>query len=262
MTDAPPTASDPTEVAAAIGDVTERLVVLDFDGTLSPIVDDPDAATLASGAGEAVRDLAGITRVAVLSGRHLDDLAPRVGDLEVTLAGGHGSELREIDGTRTPLLDHDAVRGTLDRLEAALRDLVDPTDGWVVEPKPASLAVHHRRVPDDVRERLLPRVRGLMEDAADEPPGWDVLDGKAVTELRPTGTDKGTALDVLVERLGGVPLVIGDDVTDEDAFRAAVRHGGDAVLVAEAPRTTAARWRVTRPDEVVTLLRALAARAG
>lgn len=261
-TDVAPPATDVDALVEAIGDVRDRLVVLDFDGTLSPIVDDPDAAQLADGAREAIDTLSRITDVAVLSGRHVDDLAPRVDGLAVTLAGGHGTELRTPDGIREPLFDRAAVRDTLDGLEADLRALVDQADGWVVEPKPASLAVHDRRVPDEVREELLPRVREVVRARADEPPGWEVLAGKAVTELRPRGIDKGTALDLLVERLRGRPLVIGDDVTDEDAFRAARRHAdGLAVLVADAPRDTAATWRVPDPDAVVTLLRRLAAPA-
>jgi len=150
------------------------------------------------------------------------------------------------------------VRDTLDRLGAEVSDLVDTDDGWIVEPKPASLAVHHRLVPADIRDDLLPGVLALLESYRDAPPGWDVLRGHAVTELRPHGTDKGTALDVLVQRLGGVPLVIGDDVTDEDAFRAAAHHDGHGVLVARDDRETVATMRLRDPNEVVALLRMLA----
>ena len=245
------------DLAASFGDPRDLLVVLDFDGTLSPIVDDPDAAALAPGAYEAVQRLAGITEVAVLSGRHLDDLAPRVKGLPALLLGGHGTEVAEADGTRHSFVDLDERRPALDHLEADLRELLDPSDGWFVERKPASLAVHHRRVDAPDRGGLLthPRERMARTDG-----DWELLDGKAVTELRPAGVDKGTAVAWLADRHPNRDLlVVGDDVTDEDAFRAARQRGGTAILVGAPERRTAAEHRLDGPEDVVAFLDALAA---
>lgn len=250
---------DLEQVVATVGDPAGWLVVLDFDGTLSPIVDDPDAAALAPGAAEAVAALAARTAVVVLSGRPVDDLLPRVGDLPVTLAGGHGTEVRLPDGRRTPLFDAETAREVLGDAEQQLREVVDEEAGWLVEPKPASIAVHHRRVADPAE--VLDAVRATLLELADAPPGWEVLDGKAVTELRPAGVDKGTALQWLAARHPGLrPLVVGDDVTDEDAFRAAMAAGGHAVLVSRQEADTEAPHRIHDPVRVVTLLRRLVVR--
>jgi trehalose 6-phosphate phosphatase len=246
-------------VLTHVTDLSELLLVLDFDGTLSPIVDDPDAAAPAAGALEAVAALTDRAAVAVLSGRHLDDLAPRVGALPVILVGGHGTEVRDPDGTRTSLFDAGPVQQVLDECADELGALLAGADGWRVERKPASLAVHHRTAaPADVA-RLLERVRAVLAAPAADG-AFDVLDGKMVTELRPSGVDKGTALRWLADRHPDRRvLVLGDDVTDEDAFAAAADLGGNAVLVSTTPRRTAARWRIDDPTRVVLLLERLGA---
>lgn len=249
---------DLERVRDVVGDVADRLVVLDFDGTLARIVDDPDAAALAPGARDAVAALAAMAPVVILSGRHVDDLAPRVEDLPVTLCGGHGTEVRLPDGTRTPLFDGASAAAVLDAVEADVRALLAGADaGWHVERKPASLAVHSRRVASPAA--LLEDVRGALAAHEDDAPGWVVSDGKAVTELRPAGVDKGTALRWLEDRHPGrAVLVVGDDVTDEDAFAVALEDpDGVAVLVADAPRETHATLRLDSPARVVELLERL-----
>lgn len=250
---------DLQSITAQIGDVRRRLVVLDFDGTLAPIVEHPADAALAAGAGEALCALAEVVPVVVLSGRPIDDLLPRLGPHFVgTVVGGHGAEIRLADGERVQLVDVASVRRTLDELQAALERLLDPEEGWLVERKEASLAVHHRRVTIQRTEARLPQVRELMEAHIADPPGFEVLEGKAVLELRPVGVDKGRAMLWLESHFPDrLPLVLGDDVTDEDSFRAARARGGDAILVAEVPRPTAARWRLDGPDRVTALLRGL-----
>jgi trehalose-phosphatase len=251
----------PEELAAELASVGRWLVVLDFDGTLSPIVEHPDDAGPADGAVEAIRALAAVAAVAIVSGRPAADLRTRLGDLPVTLAGGHGAEVVTADGTPTALVDDPTgVRATLDTAQQAISDLVADQDGWLVERKDASLAVHHRRVAAGDRDRLLPEVVRCLEGYLGAQPGFDLLAGKAVLELRPAGVDKGRAVAWIADRASGsVPLVVGDDVTDEDAFREAERRGGVGVLVAEHPRATVARWRLRDPDAVVTFLRELTA---
>lgn len=244
--------------------------VLDFDGVLAPIVDHPDDAVLADGAWDAIAALAEICEVALLSGRALGDLRRRLGQVppRVLLVGGHGSEARLPDGTRTPLTDLDVARGVIDRVVRELGDTLSSRDRWLIERKATSVAVHHRLVPDRVRDDLLPWVRHVLDRATGDGPGFAVMTGKAVLELKARGVDKGRALrwidevsaDV-AERLPGDPpirpIVLGDDVTDEDGFAAAVAVGGDGVLVAEAPQPTAAGYRLHDPARVVEFLRAV-----
>lgn len=247
--------SDPRELARQLGPASTRLIVLDFDGVLSPIVDRPEDAAPAPGAVEAIQKLTAQTSVAVVSGRPIADLQERLGQLPVTFAGGHGAEVAHADGSIDHLADAGEVASVLDALETELRGLVDDMPGWLVERKATSLAVHHRLAATESVDEHLPRVVALLERRQDEGPGFGVIAGKAVHEIRPIGVDKGRALIRIVERLGaGNPLVVGDDVTDEDAFASANQLGGDAILVAEEPRPTAASFRIFDPVAVVDFL--------
>jgi trehalose-phosphatase len=247
-------------VVASLGDPADWVFVVDFDGTLSPIVDHPEDAAPAPGAVAALTALAARTEVALLSGRALDDLLARLGEVptDVLIVGGHGSEARLPDGTREALSDPEAAREVLDELEADLVSRLDTAAGWQVERKSTSLAVHHRRVPDAQVAAELPEVHAILEDATDRGPGFSLLAGKAVLELKVSGVDKGVALRWIADRCEGRrPVVIGDDVTDEDAFEAALARDGEAVRVAESVAPTSARHRLRDPARVVTLLRAV-----
>jgi trehalose-phosphatase len=252
---------DPAALARRLGPVASWLVVLDFDGTLSPIVPRPEDAAPAAGAVDAVRRLTERTDVAVVSGRPVHELRARLGDLPVTFAGGHGAEVVNADGTSTALVDDLAAVGAV--LEVAAEEVavrLHGADGWQLERKDASLAVHHRRAADADRDRRLPEVLEVLRAHRDSPPGFELLEGKAVVELRPAGVDKGRALAYIADRTPErPPLVLGDDVTDEDAFEEAERRGGASILVASRPRATVARWRLHDPDAVVAFLRALTA---
>lgn len=258
---------------AVVGDPRRWTWVLDFDGTLAPIVDRPDDARLAPGAWEAVAALAEVCEVALLSGRALDDLIARLGRIpaHVLLVGGHGSEARTPHGTHMALTDLDVAGEVLDDLVTTLAGVVHPDDGWLLERKSTSLAVHHRRVAAAEVVELGPRVREILEAAVGRGPGFVLVEGKAILEFKVRGVDKGRALAWIAEvaadraiRLPASPrihpLVFGDDVTDEDAFTASLAIDGEAVLIRQEPAATAARFRLHDPSRVVTLLRA--ARAG
>jgi len=253
-----PDPSPPEAVADAILAAGRPLALLDFDGTLSPIVDDPEAAAPAPGAIDAVRTLAGAIPVALVSGRPVADLLRRIpADLPVTLAGGHGAEVRTSAGDHHTLVDLGVVTPTLDRLERELAVTVDPAAGWYVERKPTGVAVHRRRVRGPV-EPVLTEVRRRMQAVIDTPPGFGFVDGKAVTELRVTGIDKGGVVRRLAAQWPDrIPFFVGDDVTDEDAFEACRDLGGCTVIVAEAPRPTVAGLRLTSPKDVVAMLERL-----
>ena len=248
----------PDQVVDAIGDVTSWLVVLDFDGTLAPIVERKEDAALADGAHDAVTAVTEVTAVAVVTGRPIEDVLPRLQGLPVTVVGNHGTQARLPDGTVRDLLDTGRMARVLDEVEGTVARLVDPADGWEVERKPTSVAVHDRRVDDGLRAEVLPEVRQGLQRHAERPPGWKVLDGHHVTELAPSGADKGTALEWLLEQAEqDRAVVVGDDVTDEDAFAVTVARGGLAVLVAEEARPTAATMRLADPAAVVATLERL-----
>lgn len=239
-------------------------VFLDFDGTLSDIVERPEAATLVDGAAEALRALAAQCPVAVISGRDLADVRNRVKVDGLWLAGSHGFELVAPDGSHHQNAAATAAIDGLAEAAAQLADALREIAGAVVEHKRFAVAVHYRNVADDSVDNLIAAVRRLGHAA-----GLRVTTGRKVVELRPDiAWDKGKALDWIGERLGPaevgpdlrLPIYIGDDLTDEDAFDA-VRFTGVGIVVRHnehGDRRSAATFRLECPYTVCQFLSQLA----
>jgi trehalose 6-phosphate phosphatase len=247
----------------ALADAPAGLLT-DFDGTLSPIAEDPALATLVDGASGALAVLTErLAVVAVVTGRAARDARRMTGVPGLLIAGNHGTEWLEPDADE-PIAAPEAssVRARLDAALAGLPEL----PGVSIEHKGLSATVHFRNAPDPEVAGM--RVRDALEAAA--VPGVELRPGRMSLEVRPLGAgDKGTAVASLVERHGLRGLVvIGDDVTDLDMFRAAHRARDDGVVVAvigvggggEVPPEVAAGADALLPDPaaVVELLRGLA----
>jgi trehalose 6-phosphate phosphatase len=233
-------------------------VFFDFDGTLSEIVDDPDSATPAAGAAEALQKLAAHCPVAVLSGRDLADVTKRVGLPGIWYAGSHGFELTAPDGTHHQNDAAAAAIPVLEQVAAQLRDQLGPIPGVVVEHKRFGVAVHYRNAARDRVAEVATAVR-----AAGQHHSLRVTTGREVIELRPDiDWDKGKTLRWVIDHLhsagpqaGNAPLLpiyLGDDITDEDAFDA-VRHDGVPIVVRhhdDGDRATAALFALDSPARV------------
>jgi trehalose 6-phosphate phosphatase len=223
------------------------LVACDYDGTLAPIVVDPNQAKPLPESVHALRSLAALpaTTTAVISGRALRDLATlsRL-PAEVHLVGSHGSEF---DVGFVHELEPEAMQ-LRTNLQRELQEITDGKPGVSLEAKPASVAVHVRQADPELGEQVLDAVRS-------GPATWEgvqVTDGKAVIELAVVQTDKGNALDTLRHQVGATAAIfLGDDVTDEKAF--ARLHGPDmGIKVGEGD--TLAGHRIADTTQVATVL--------
>jgi trehalose-phosphatase len=250
----------PMQALESLGAIRHHLgkdpgVFLDYDGTLTPIVDDPAAATIGPGERDILTRLMGVAPVAVISGRGLDDVRSHVGVEGITYSGNHGFEILGPDGSRFEHQDAGAVIPQLDQAEQALLGEVDELSGVTIERKRFAIAIHTRRAET---EEARSGARGLAERVGSIHPDLVVRGGKEVIELRPgLDWDKGHAVAHLLERLpqGAVPLYIGDDDTDEDAFAAARQAFGVGVLVGSARGAdTWARYVLDGTDEVLRFL--------
>jgi|GEM_PF-132317 len=222
-----------------------RVWVFDFDGTLSPIVPDRDAARLHPACGAMLRRLVRRTgeAVAVLSSRALEDLVPRVPVEGVVLGGGSGLEWRlpggeRIGPGRAARARLAAARGRAERFLAPLRGL----PGVEVEDKGWSAAVHFRRASREVRARLEPAL-----DALRRAPGLRAWDGPQVLEVQfLPGVSKVFGVRRLCRILRADPsrsvvVYAGDDAGDAEAMRWVLDRGGGAIAVGGAIRLERAR---------------------
>lgn len=218
-------------------DWTRHAIFLDFDGTLAPLVARPEDARLSTATRGAITRLGKLTdgALALLSGRALADLDALTHPLSAPASGSHGAEIRGPDGAshanphRQALLHHPAemLAGF-----ACDHDLL-------VERKPGAVTIHYRATPD-----LAEECRSIVERLAAADPKLRAMHGHMVSEVALAGVDKGTALRQFMAWApfrGRLPVMVGDDVTDEDAIRAAQAMGGFGIKIGDAP--SEARYR-------------------
>jgi len=238
-------------------------VFLDYDGTLTPIVEDHRDANLAKDMRRAVAELAERCPVAIVTGRDLEDIRRRVGLDSLVYAGSHGFDIAGPgDREQTPRKGKKFLPA-LDAAERALRERVAGIAGAEIERKRFSIATHYRRV----HAKDVAAVEDAVDAVVETQPCLCKSRGKKVFQVQPNADwDKGEAVLWLLDRLQlegseTLPIYVGDDVTDEDAFRALRQRGGLAVVVrgnAER-RETAAELALKDVAEVRRFLEELSA---
>jgi alpha,alpha-trehalase len=233
-------------------------IFLDYDGTLTPIVSHPEKALLSDSMRQAVQALATHASVAILSGRNLDDVRQRVNIGAIVYAGSHGFDIAGPRGLRKEMAT-EFLPG-LDMTEKELGKQLAGIAGACVERKRFCITAHYR----NVDESDVPKVERAVSEVAARHRELRKIDGKKVYELLPDiDWDKGKAVLWLLENLGlerakVLPIYIGDDRTDEDAFRALGQRGA-GILVSDQPRPTSANYSLKDPSEVERFLRKLVA---
>ena len=247
------------------GEIFRRLwkgtpaIFLDYDGTLTPIVNDPANAILAEETRAVIRRLSERWSVAIISGRDLTDVQNMVDIADIVYAGSHGFDIVGPGGSYRDQKRGERFLPALGRAEVELQNLLKDIPGARVERKRFTIAVHYRQVDDANVEA----VQQCVDQVLSQHPELRKSFGKKVFELRPDiDWDKGKALLSLIEALYDdsgkvVPIYIGDDVTDEDAFRA-IRNKGISIVVGNDDRRTAAHYALRDTDEVRAFLADLA----
>ena len=238
-----------------------QLLLFDFDGTLAPFSSDPAAVYLAPEVAQLLGSLASKpeTTVGIISGRRLADLQKRIsipGD--VYLAGFHGLEIQAPDET---FIHPGAATATstMQAVAAAMRPHLAELPGVFIEDKRLSIAMHYREATPAVRVVAISR---FMDAARDDVESGllRLLPGSCVIELLPGAAwHKGSALQWIRERVERAfgptfTIYVGDDVTDEDAFRAVGEHG---LTISASERASGAEFSVAGPEGVKRLLHSL-----
>lgn len=260
---APPSALD------RVDEILERLVgkrlalFLDYDGTLTPIVKRPEDAVLSASVRVLLESLARRATVAIVSGRDLADVQDRVGLVDLAYAGSHGFDITGPAGLRMQHEEAKLCLPELDRAEATLRKGLDEIEGALVERKRFAIAIHYRLV----AEEAVVRIEQTVGKVGDAHPKLRRKAGKKIFELQPdVDWHKGRAVQWLIDQLGlaqeGVlPVYIGDDVTDEDAFEA-LKGTGLGIRVGAPHEPTKADYLLRDVEELEEFFGRLAEKLG
>lgn len=239
------------------------MVFLDYDGTLTPIVEDYTKALLSADMRAALAELGKRCTVAIVSGRDLGLLRRLVQLDSLYYAGSHGFEVSGPSGWHDRLEKGIAFLPQLDAAETQLRQRLGGIAGHAVERKRFAIAVHYRRAAAADCTRIEAVVDRVLCEHQELRKGY----GKKVFELRPDlDWDKGRAVLWLFDRLrprhtDAVALYVGDDITDEDAFRALADNGLNFVVRGAEDRPTAADYALADTADVKRLLEFLTEQA-
>lgn len=276
-----PSALENFDALARLADGKRVAVFLDYDGTLSPIVDDPDRAFMSEDMRAAVKEVAAHFPTAIISGRGREKVFDFVQLSELYYAGSHGMDImgpahgtngksQKENGTScTTEQGNDVVlfqpasefMPTMNEVHAKLKEGVKDIEGAWVEHNKFCVSVHFRRVREERWDKLAAIVNRVLTDY----PKLRVTHGRKVLEVRPVvDWDKGKALSYLLKSLElednreVMPLYIGDDRTDEDAFSVLrERNLGHGILVSTVAKSTVATYTLRDPSEVQDFLHRL-----
>ncbi len=240
---------------------SDPFIALDYDGTLTPIVERPELAVLSPEMRSTLKKLAERFPVAIISGRDLKDIKEFIRLDNLIYAGSHGFDISSPPRINLAFQMGREFIPILDRIQRFLEQQVRNIDGVILERKKFSLAVHYRMVAED----QVNEVELLVDMALIKEPKLKKGLGKKVFELKPDlDWDKGQALLWLIEGMGmdmdkTLPLYIGDDITDEDAFRTLQNTGmGIVVREGERERRSMAEYSLENTMEVRIFLEELA----
>lgn len=238
------------------------LLLCDYDGTLTPIVENPESAYLPESTKQVLQKLANQGRftVGIISGRALEDLKKRVRINNIIYAGNHGLEIEGPDIVFVnPIAEE--MRPVFHLIQQVLLKALIPIRGVQIEDKGLTLSVHYRLVEDEksqevknIFERVIATARSLGKVV--------VTSGKKVYEVRPAVEwDKGKAISLLIDKYGRpktkkglFPVFLGDDTTDEDGFKVVRKQDGIAIFVGDENRNSAADYYLKSPAEVEQFL--------
>jgi len=238
-------------IHARIQQALNLFLFLDYDGTLTPIVSLPELALCPSDVKrylEELRDLPNV-HVVIISGRSLEDLRKRVGVSDITYVGNHGLEIEYPGGRHKEMLSSARTR-ELKSITQNLQNALKEIPGIFLEEKGPILSVHYRNVPQEFSQQI----RHAIEEELDPwKSRWKIASGKMVFEIQPNvDFHKGKAVREILETFPSVeflPIYLGDDQTDESAFRVLKGHG-ISVFIGPGNITSEADFFLRSPAEV------------
>jgi trehalose-phosphatase len=230
-------------------------LLLDYDGTLTPIVDRPELALIPPEVKVLLERLRDCPKVllAIICGRSLEDVRAKVGISGITYVGNHGLEIENPVGVHRKRLSLPREQ-ELKRIMRSLERRLRLVPGILLEDKGPILTVHYRNAPPEYRLQVRKAVEEVLGRWRDR---WEAIPGKKILEVRPRiDFGKGRTVQQLLDGMpsaGVLPVYLGDDRSDEDAFRAL---SGKGISIFVGPRSTpvTAEYSLRGPSEVQEFL--------
>ncbi|WPP51103.1 trehalose-phosphatase [Catalinimonas niigatensis] len=256
---------EPNELPSALDHVNEMLrkkgdrsflFFFDFDGTLAPIVAQPDQAALSDETHTLLKKLAEVYKVAVVSGRDRKDVEAKVNLHNLYYAGSHGFDITGPNDMHHQHPEADNILPELEKIANEFEKAFQEEKQVKVEKKKFAIAIHHRGADKGVIEQLEKRVKARL--ANDQLLKWDK--GKSIIEIKPNvDWNKGKAVLWIMEQLGlnednCLPVYLGDDTTDEDAFRE-LSDKGVSVMVEDHDQKTHAQYAIKEQKQVAEFIK-------
>ncbi|MDL1909530.1 trehalose-phosphatase [Chloroflexi bacterium CFX6] len=232
---------------------------LDYDGTLAVFAPTPDDVLPDERVIGLISQLADSpnVRVSIISGRRLGHIRKLLPIKGILLAGTYGVEMQLSNGEEVHRISYDAIRPTLDALKPRWQGLIEGKEGFYLEDKGWALAIHARRAEESEGLQVLESAEKMLtEELFGE--HLQKIYSYRFLEIGPTNADKGHALSYLFGNFhweGAIPIYIGDDDKDEEAFQAINEQDGYSILVSKEPRETVAKYVLESPAEVHQWLR-------
>jgi trehalose-phosphatase len=249
-------------VADRIRQARSILLLVDYDGTLTPIVGSPELAALSSKTKSILQQLAKSPRLTlgIISGRAVEDLQKRVGIDGIIYTGNHGLE---INGPDISFVNPTAKRiePLLHSLSQDLSEALAGIRGAIIENKGLTLSLHYRLVDEEQLDELSKTFYSIISPLSTSG-RIRISEGKKVYEVRPAvNWDKGRAIALIAQKLSGegnpLTIFLGDDITDYNGFRLVNKNGGISIYVGEETPEPSAQYSLHSPEEVYQFLEML-----
>jgi trehalose 6-phosphate phosphatase len=250
------------DFTAGIRAAAHVIVLSDYDGTLTPIMGRPQDAVLSEEAQHRLSDLSekqGYS-VGIISGRSIDEVKSMVGLEGIYYSGNHGLEI-EGPGLKYSYQPAEQARAMMQELGAALAVALENISGVIVQEKGLSLSVHYRLVPEIQQDNVVEIFRRLTA-TLEQQGEITVFAGKKVLEVKPPlDWDKGKAVEIIISRLKDklkteniLAVFLGDDTTDEDAFKMLHYPHGWSVFIGGESTSSAADYYLDSVAQVQEFL--------
>lgn len=250
------------EIVEAIENADQVLLFLDYDGTLVSFKDKPNDVTTTKSVKNVLRKLIKNPKFSIfmITGRELNDIKNLLDAEGASFAALHGLQMEISDGKKFVWPNAEKSRLFLEEIKEDVFSEFKGEKGIYIEDKELTLAFHYRLLPKEKIKDAAKRFREIVKKR-DDKNMLEVIKGAELLEVRPKGWNKGKATEFLLKKFAknknSIPIYIGDDTTDEDAFDFLKNHGMTIFVSNDSGKSTSAQYWVKNPDEVLIFLKSL-----